>query len=120
MPYFVVCEVMGPFLELAGYVLTTVGLSLGCLSTAPALLFFAVSITFGLLLSVGSVLLEESTNCKYPKVRDLLRLVGAALLENLGYRQTMLLWRLQAVVQCLRNDKRVWGEMERRGFRRAA
>jgi hypothetical protein len=45
--------------------------------------------------------------------------MAAAVLENLGYRQTMLVWRLQAVVQCLRNEKRVWGEMERRGFQRA-
>jgi cellulose synthase/poly-beta-1,6-N-acetylglucosamine synthase-like glycosyltransferase len=119
MPYFVICEIFGPFIELAGYLVTAIGLLLGVLSRANALLFFAVSILFGLLLSVGSVLLEESTLCKYPNIRDLLRLLGTALLENLGYRQTTLLWRLQAIVQCLRKKKGVWGEMERRGFQRA-
>lgn len=119
MPYFVVCEIFGPFIELTGYLLTAGGLLVGALSSASALLFFAVSVLFGLLLSIGSVLLEESTICKYPNVRDLLRLLGTALFENLGYRQATLLWRLQAIVQCLRKKKRVWGEMERRGFQRA-
>lgn len=120
MPYFVACEIVGPFVELAGYLVTTIGLLFGLLSVTSALLFFGVSILFGMLLSVCSVLLEESTLRRYPDVRDLVRLLGAALLENFGYRQTTLLWRLQAILQCLGRKKRVWGEMERRGFQRAA
>lgn len=120
MPYFVACEIFGPFIELSGYMVTVVGLALGLISPATALLFFAVSILFGLLLSVGSVLLEESTICKYPNVGDLLKLLAAASLENLGFRQITLLWRLQAILQVLRKKQRVWGEMERRGFQRAA
>jgi cellulose synthase/poly-beta-1,6-N-acetylglucosamine synthase-like glycosyltransferase len=119
MPYFLACEVVGPVIELAGYLITTAGLLLGLLFAVNALLFFVVSILFGMLLSVSSVLLEESTICRYPNVRDLLRLLGAALIENFGYRQTTLLWRLQAILQSIRKAKRVWGEMERRGFQRA-
>jgi cellulose synthase/poly-beta-1,6-N-acetylglucosamine synthase-like glycosyltransferase len=119
MPYFLLCEILGPVIEVTGYILTVMGLLLGLLSSAYVMLFFAVSVLFGVLLSVGAVVLEETTNCKYPKVRDLLRLLQAALLENLGYRQRTLLWRLQGIAHCLRNKKRVWGDMERRGFRRA-
>ncbi len=120
MPYFVACEVVGPFIELTGYLVTCVGLLLGLLSPASALSFLAVSVLFGLLLSVGSVLLEESTVSKYPDVRDLLKLLAVALVENLGYRQITLIWRVQAIMQSLARKKRVWGEMERRGFQRAA
>jgi hypothetical protein len=41
--------------------------------------------------------------------------VGWALLENLGYRQLTVLWRLQGLVKYLRG-RREWGAMERRGF----
>jgi cellulose synthase/poly-beta-1,6-N-acetylglucosamine synthase-like glycosyltransferase len=116
MPYFVVCEVIGPFVEAAGYLTTAAGLCLGWLAVSSALLFFAVSILFGLLLSVGSILLEELTICKYPHPKDVLRLITAALLENLGYRQITLVWRIQAIFQVLSKKKRTWGEMERRGF----
>jgi hypothetical protein len=80
------------------------------------LLFFAVSILFGLLMSICAVLLEEMTICKYPNPRDLLRLLSAATLENLGYRQINLLWRVQAILQVLFRTQRSWGDMERRGF----
>ncbi len=118
MPFFVGCEIFGPFVELAGYLATGAGLLSGTLSVSLALLFFAVSILFGLLLSVSSVLLEELTICKYPHPRDVLRLLFAGLIENLGFRQVMLLWRAQAILQVLRKKKGSWGEMEHRGFQR--
>jgi hypothetical protein len=116
LPYFVLCEVIGPFVELSGYLATATGLGLRWISADGALLFFAVSILFGLLLSTGSVLLEEMTICKYPDPGDLLRLLAAAAMENLGYRQLTLLWRVQAISQVLLKRKGSWGEMERRGF----
>lgn len=116
LPYFILCEVLGPFVELTGYLATFTGLLFAWLSGGGALLFFAVSILFGLLMSVSSVLLEENTICKYPDPRDLLRLLLAAILENLGYRQLNLLWRVEAILQVLLKKKRSWGQMERRGF----
>ena len=116
MPYFVLCEVIGPFVELSGYLATALGLVLGWVSGGSALLFLAVSILFGLLMSVGSVLLEENTICRYPNPVDVLRLLLTALLENLGYRQLNLFWRVEAVLQVLLKQKRSWGEMARRGF----
>jgi cellulose synthase/poly-beta-1,6-N-acetylglucosamine synthase-like glycosyltransferase len=116
MPYFVLCEILGPLIELTGYVTSVVGLCLGWLSVGSALLFFIVSIFFGLLMSVSSVLLEELSLLKYPHPRDVLGLLTAALLENFGYRQITLLWRAQAILQVVLKKKRSWGEMERRGF----
>lgn len=119
LPYFVTCEVIGPLMEMLGYAVTLAGLLLGLLSLSSALLFFAVSVLFGLLLSVGSVLLEESSISKYPNPRDLVRLLLAGFIENVGYRQMTLLWRVQAIGQVVLKKKRSWGEMERRGFQRA-
>jgi cellulose synthase/poly-beta-1,6-N-acetylglucosamine synthase-like glycosyltransferase len=120
IPYFILCEIIGPFVELTGYLATVAGLLLGWVSGGGALLFFAVSILFGLLMSVSSVLLEENTICKYPDPQDLLRLLGAAILENLGYRQINLIWRVEAIMQVLLKKKRSWGQMDRRGFQQEA
>ena len=119
MPYFMACEVMGPMVEVAGYAASAIGLISGSLSAASALLFLAVSILFGFVLTVTSLLLEESTISKYPKPRDLVRLLAAGLIANLGYRQVTLVWRVQAILQAIVKKKRLWGEMERRGFQRA-
>jgi cellulose synthase/poly-beta-1,6-N-acetylglucosamine synthase-like glycosyltransferase len=120
IPYFVICEIIGPFIEVSGYAITVLGWWFGYLSTAGVLLFFCVSVLFGLVMSVGSLLLEEMTIRKYSDPRDLLRLACSAVLENLGYRQITLFWRVQAIFQALRRKRACWGEMERRGFQPAA
>jgi cellulose synthase/poly-beta-1,6-N-acetylglucosamine synthase-like glycosyltransferase len=115
LPYFIVFEMLGPAVETAGYVFTVAGLFLGIVSIKIAVLFFVVSVLFGVLLSMSAVVLEEFTMRRYPSVKDLARLLAAAVLENFGYRQLLTLWRLQGVWDGLRG-KRGWGAMERRGF----
>ncbi len=115
LPYFVVFEMFGPAVELGGYLLTVAGLLLRMVSLQIAVVFFVVSILFGILLSMSAVVLEEFTMRRYPSVFDLGRLLGAAVLENFGYRQLLTLWRVQGVWDALRG-KKGWGAMERRGF----
>jgi cellulose synthase/poly-beta-1,6-N-acetylglucosamine synthase-like glycosyltransferase len=115
LPYFVVFEMFGPAVELGGYLLTLAGLLLRIVSVQIAVVFFVVSILFGVLLSMSAVVLEEFTMRRYPSVFDLGRLMGAAVLENFGYRQLLTLWRVQGVWDALRG-KKGWGAMERRGF----
>lgn len=119
VPYFVVFEMLGPVVEMAGYVLTLAGVFLHMLSLQIVALFFAVSVLFGVLLSMSAVVLEEFTMRRYPSVSDLGRLLAAAVLENFGYVQIRTLWRTQGVWDALRG-KRGWGAMERRGFQRNA
>ena len=119
MPYFVVFEMLGPVVELAGYAMTAVGVILHLVSLQVAMLFFVVSILFGVLLSMSAVVLEEYTMRRYPSVSDLGRLLAAAVLENFGYRQLLTFWRSEGVWDALRG-KRGWGAMERRGFQRNA
>ena len=54
VPYFVVFEMLGPVMEMAGYVLTLAGVFLHMVSLQIAALFFAVSVLFGVLLSLCS------------------------------------------------------------------
>jgi cellulose synthase/poly-beta-1,6-N-acetylglucosamine synthase-like glycosyltransferase len=117
-PYFLFFEMLGPFVEVTGYFLTIMGFLLGLISLKVALLFFIVSVVFGILLSVSALLLEELTMRRYPSVKDLLKLLLAAVIENLGFRQLMTLWRAQGLIDGLRK-KQGWGAMERKGFQTA-
>ena len=118
MPYFVLFEVLGPLVELAGYALTFLGLSLGFVSIELAGLFFVVSVLFNMLLSMGAVLLEDLTVRRYPAPGDVAKLLLASILENLGYRQLMTWWRVKGLIDAMRG-KTGWGAMERKGFRSA-
>ncbi len=116
-PYYAFFEVAGPIVELLGYLMTILGLIFGLIRHDTAILFFMVSLVFGLLLSLSSILLEEFTLRKYPSARDLMVLLGAALIESLGYRQLTAIWRFQGLVDEMRGNTS-WGTMERRGFKK--
>jgi hypothetical protein len=114
-PYFLLFEMLGPTVELLGYLMTAVGLGLGIVSIPLATMFFVVSVGFGLLLSVSALLLEELTVRRYPSARDVLRLLAAAIVENFGLRQLLTVWRTKGLIDAFRG-KREWGEMRRQGF----
>lgn len=115
LPYFFLFEMLGPLIELTGYVITIVGLILGMIDPHLAILFFTVSLLFGVLLSMSAVVLEELTQRRYPAPRDLIRLFLGSVVENLGFRQLLMIWRVQGIIDGLRG-KQGWGAMERRGF----
>jgi len=117
MPYFMLFELFGPIIELTGYVLTVLGLALSLIPFQIALAFFVVSALFGTLLSASAVVLEHLTVGRYPAARDVLQLLAASIVENLGYRQLTAWWRLEGLVDAIRG-KKGWGKMERKGFRK--
>jgi cellulose synthase/poly-beta-1,6-N-acetylglucosamine synthase-like glycosyltransferase len=115
-PYIFLFEMIGPAIELLGYELTLIGLAFGLIAPDVALLFLIVSILFGILLSISAVALEELTQRRYPAPADLAYLFGAAIVENLGMRQLMTIWRTRGLIDGFRGVKKGWGIMERRGF----
>ncbi len=114
MPCFVLFEMLSPVVELTGYLMLPVLAALGLLAPSFALSFFLLAVLYGVLVSVVAVLLEDITFRRYPCTRDLALLVGAAVLENLGYRQLTVWWRVRAFWEFWRGDLS-WGAMERRG-----
>ncbi len=113
--YILLVDVMGPIVELLGYLLIPMLWVTGVLSTDYLLAFLAVSFTFGVVISVGALALEESELRRFPRARDLVLLTSVAVLENFGYRQLNNLWRLRGVWQYLRRSQS-WGTMTRKGF----
>ena len=82
------------------------------------LAFLAITFTFGIFVSVSTLILEEMELQRFPKARDLAILTLVAIVENVGYRQLSNVWRLRGIWQFLRKQQG-WGQMTRRGFQRA-
>jgi cellulose synthase/poly-beta-1,6-N-acetylglucosamine synthase-like glycosyltransferase len=118
-PYFVVFELLGPFIELLAYAIVIASASLGVLSLGFLLAFFAASVLVGFFLSLSALALEEFNFRRYVRSRQVGRLLVAAMVEELGYRQLLALWRTLALVDLARG-RRGWGEMPRRGLGYAA
>ena len=114
-PFMALFEWIGPVIELGGYVFMLVAFALGQINLASFLLFLALAIGLGILLSVNSLLLETLSFRVYQRNRDLLALFLMAILENLGYRQLTLLWRCRGMWQWATGRKHQWGAMKRSG-----
>lgn len=118
MPYYLLFEALGPLVELAGYLVTIVAVTLGLVDWRFAELVFLVAIVYGTINSVAAVLLEELSFRKYPRLRDLLWLVAYGVFENFGYRQLTTWWRIKGIIDFFRG-KQAWGAMTRKGFKKA-
>ena len=115
MPYFVAFELLGPVVELFGWVAFVLSVALGIASFGYVALFLALAVFLGSAFSIAAVMLEELSFRRYRRFSDLMRLLGIALIESFGYRQLSTIWRLQGLVSAVRRDG-TWGEMERTGF----
>lgn len=116
MPYHLIFEALGPVVECAGYAITLAAVAFGLLDWRFAELLFMAAVAYGALISVAAVVLEEASFRRYPNIRDLLWLALFGILENAGYRQMSMWWRLRGTLDFLR-DRRDWGTMIRKGFR---
>ncbi|MFA5885489.1 MAG: glycosyltransferase [Acidimicrobiia bacterium] len=115
VPYYVVFEMFGPLVEALGYVAIVVSAALGLVPPVFTALILGLAVTYGLILSFGAVLMEERAYRRYPGGRDLRHLIAAAMLENFGYRQYMVIVRARAWWTFFRKQGG-WGEMTRVGF----
>lgn len=115
MPYFLIFEAAGPIIEASGYIVTALAVAFGMIDVIFAELLFLSAVVFGAMISLTSVLLEEISFRRYPKVRHLLLLAALGVIENFGYRQLTTWWRLRGVIDFVRR-KQGWGVMTRKGF----
>lgn len=115
LPFTTFFEGLGPFIEVAGYVVTTVAAIIGFLNWSHYRVLLAVSILFGAATTLMAVFLSDLVARRYLRGRDLALLCAAAVLENIGYRQLNAWWGCVGTIQAL-TGKGGWGPMKRRGF----
>jgi cellulose synthase/poly-beta-1,6-N-acetylglucosamine synthase-like glycosyltransferase len=114
-PFFFFGEMLSPVVEALGWIITALVLVTGRINDEFAVLFLTVAIGYGVLLSVWAVVLEELTFRRYRRAGDFVRLLFYAIIENVGYRQVTVLFRLQAFWKWARKIES-WGRMDRKGF----
>jgi cellulose synthase/poly-beta-1,6-N-acetylglucosamine synthase-like glycosyltransferase len=116
LPYYVVFELLAPFVELSALVLLPLGLWVRAVDLDFAWRFALVAYGYGLLVSLASLFIEEVSFHRYPRWSDLWRGVLAAVAENFGYRQLLAVWQVSGAAAAWRGRQAVWGFMHRQGF----
>jgi cellulose synthase/poly-beta-1,6-N-acetylglucosamine synthase-like glycosyltransferase len=98
MPFHAYIEAVGCLIEAAGTFLIPFSFLIGAMPLSLFLLLMFLAVGYGTLLSMGSVLLEETTLRRYPKIQHVLILMAYAVIENIGYRQMVTFFRAQGVL----------------------
>jgi cellulose synthase/poly-beta-1,6-N-acetylglucosamine synthase-like glycosyltransferase len=120
MPFHLFMETCGCVVEAVGTIVL-IPISLIVLRTPLTmfLLFLLLAVAYGTLLSMGSVVLEEITLRRYPRLRDVMTLMAFSVVENIGYRQIVTFFKAFGVLQSFRR-KRSWEVVKHEGISEAA
>ncbi len=113
IPFYVLFELLGPLIEAVGFVFFVAGAILGLIAWPEAVVFLLLALSLGMLMSVCAIMLEEFSFPMYRKSRELALLYGAALLENFGYRQLTVWWRLKGFFRWVTRRRHKWETITR-------
>ena len=116
-PYYVFVELLAPLIEAIGLITIVAGLILGFIDWRFAALFYLTAYGLGTALTAFTLILEDISFHRYNTFRDRGLLFWWALMENLGYRQMTVYWRLRGLWKFLLGRKD-WGVMDRKGFQK--
>ena len=116
LPFAFFLEMLGPAIEVLGYVGFAVALVLGKVSATFAFAFLLVAFALGAMLSMAAIALEERMFYRYRRKRDLARLMAMALGEVFWYRPLNSWWRIRGLWHAFRGSSAGWGEIKRRAF----
>lgn len=109
---FFLFEYLAPIIEFTGWIVVPLALILGALNTTSLLWLILIAFGMGLMSSLVALLLDE-TYGYFNSPTDTSRLLTMALIENFGFRQLTVIWRIRAMIGG--ESVRGWGNMERRG-----
>jgi len=115
LPFYFIFEMMSPLIEIAGYAVFAFSILTGNLSGPFALWFFFLAVVLGVLLSISSIILEEYSERRFPRLADIVILFVCGVMENLGYRQILALIRAKGLLDYFRG-KNEWGTIEKKKF----
>ncbi len=111
-PGYFLFEYFAPIVEFVGYIVVPYGLIVGLLDLEAVLYMVAIAFGVGIMNSFIAILLDEPYGYSNSG-SDAARLVSMALVENLGFHQMTVIWRIRAMFGG--RSVKVWGNMERQG-----
>jgi len=116
MPYFFIYELFGPWIEAFGLAVLLGLAYFSRLNAVPFFLLVAAGTFMGVSLTLGIIGLEERTFSWFKKTGDTVKLVSAAFIETVGFRQLNSFWRGLAMIEYL-FGKKSWGNVQRAKFK---
>ncbi len=127
LPYYFLFELLGAPIELLGYLTLPLLFYMDNLSYSYLFMFLMVAVAYGILLSVASVVISAwpqkvgrtdnhgRSLLHFNNNHEILTLIFYGILENFGYRQFILLSRINGIINYLRG-KKGWSKFKRKGF----
>lgn len=115
LPYQVLYEAGGPLVEVLGLLLMPVLFLLGWVDDSVFAIYIGLAFFAGVVFSLAAVLIDQIYFPRYRFPRDAILLLAFSLIEDFGYRQMYLWWRLEATWNFFFGTV-VWRVSERRGF----
>ncbi|MFT5873966.1 MAG: cellulose synthase/poly-beta-1,6-N-acetylglucosamine synthase-like glycosyltransferase [Clostridium sp.] len=114
IPYFFLVEMLGPVIEMIGYVIFTVSIITGTLSKF-FIFIFLMAYLYGILFSLSAILLEELSYKRYSGIKEITKLVVYSFLEQIVYRQITVWWRVLSFTN-FKSGSKEWGTIKRNSF----
>ncbi len=115
-PYFAIIEAISPIIESLGYVTVLFSFLFGYLNAYAALWFLLLALGFPMFLTLFVILLQYISFQWYFSFADTCKMVLCAVLEQLGYRQYLVFYRLLAFYKWMKGECS-WKKIEREGFK---
>jgi cellulose synthase/poly-beta-1,6-N-acetylglucosamine synthase-like glycosyltransferase len=112
-PFWILAEALEPIMETIGYLIIIGAWALGLLNVSFFILLMIVSLGFTFVYSLVCLFIEELSFKKYSSLTTVFMMFFLSVIENLGYRQLSIIWRLQAFVKFIRNFGRTRIESKR-------
>lgn len=113
IPFYLLFELIGPVVETLGLIVFAIGAAAGAIAWPEASIFLLLTLLIGFLLSASAIMLEEFSYPMYRRPRELALLYCAAILENFGYRQLTVWWRIKGLARWLGGKKHQWQTITR-------
>ena len=115
VPYNWIFELLGAVVGVIGYFLIPFSLIMGELNMFFFVIYFLLSVALGVILSEGSLVLEQYTHRAAMNAKQSIAISVYAVLENFGYRQMITIFRVEGILK-YRKLRKTWGKIKRKEF----
>ncbi len=115
LPHQIFHELVGPLVELTSLILFPLLYVFGLIHWQELALYLALAFFLGTLVSMAAILIDQTYFPRYRFPRDVMPLLVFSLVENFGYRQLTMVWRLMATWNFF-FGKITWSVSTRTGF----
>lgn len=114
-PFWFFFEYLSPFIEFSGLLFFAFLTVMGKVNWEFFLALSLAVYCFAIFMSMFALFAEEISFFKYTHKRDILKMIGVALLEPIWFHPRVVWWSLKGNVDLIKG-KKSWGEMTRQGF----